>query len=205
MKNLLVTLANNYYLDQVKQVFSSAYFNAGWRGDCLLLAYHIPEDKKEWFKERGIESENISDTDLEWFKERGIKVKKCEPFYDKKIGFSPPVVLAKLYLFAEGFKQWDQIIFLDGDILIRDSIDALTEVNGLGAVRIMSNTRSKFLGQFWNYDAGWIKKMKKKYNLKGPALNSGVLAFSTDIIKPDTLDQFRAIMDEYGNTLAISI
>ena len=31
-KNLLVTLADNNYIDQAKQVFSSVYFNAGWSG-----------------------------------------------------------------------------------------------------------------------------------------------------------------------------
>ena len=58
-KNLFVTLADKNYLDQIKQLFSSIYFNAGWNGDCMLLSHEI------------------ADSDLEWFQSRGILVKKC--------------------------------------------------------------------------------------------------------------------------------
>jgi len=44
-KHLLVTLANENYINQAKQLFSSAYFNGGWDGDYLLLAHEIPENK----------------------------------------------------------------------------------------------------------------------------------------------------------------
>ena len=44
-KNLLVTLADENYIDRAKQLFSSVYFNAGWKGDYMLLAHEIPEEK----------------------------------------------------------------------------------------------------------------------------------------------------------------
>ena len=187
MKNLLITLANKNYVRQAKQLFSSIYFNAGWDGDCMLLAYDIP------------------DPELTWFEERGILVKKCTPFYEGKIGYNPnPVLLIKLSIFAEEFKQWDQIIFLDGDIIVRDSLDYLTTVKGLGAVRIINDYSYNFLGQFWQYDQSFVEKLKKKFDVSRMAFNSGVMAFSTDIIKSDTLDQFRAIIDEYRHTICIA-
>jgi hypothetical protein len=38
-KKLLVTLADEKYIDQAKQLFSSAYWNGGWDGDFMLLSY----------------------------------------------------------------------------------------------------------------------------------------------------------------------
>ena len=59
-KDLLVTLADSNYVDQAKQLFSSVYWNAGWRGDYMLLAY------------------NIAERDLKWFRDKGILVKECK-------------------------------------------------------------------------------------------------------------------------------
>ena len=67
-ENLLVTLADKNYIDQAKQLFSSVYWNAGWKGDYMLLAHEIPEK------------------DLKWFRNKGILIKKCKPLYDKNIG-----------------------------------------------------------------------------------------------------------------------
>jgi len=38
-KSVLVTLADENYIYQAKQLFSSVYFNVGWRGDYMLLAH----------------------------------------------------------------------------------------------------------------------------------------------------------------------
>ena len=59
-KNLLVTLADENYIEQAKQLFSSVYHNSGWKGDYMLLSHEIPESK------------------LKWFRDKGILVKKCE-------------------------------------------------------------------------------------------------------------------------------
>ena len=63
-KHLLVAIADKGYIDQVKQLFSSVYFNAGWKGDYMLMAYEIPEN------------------DLEWFRKKGILVRKCGPLHN---------------------------------------------------------------------------------------------------------------------------
>ena len=53
-KNLLVTLANQDFLPMAKQVLSSAYYNARWQGDYMLLAHEIPDEDLAWFRDKGI-------------------------------------------------------------------------------------------------------------------------------------------------------
>ena len=92
-RNLLVTLADKNYIQQAKQLFSSVYWNAGWKGDYLLLAHEIPEDE------------------LKWFTDKKFLVKKCTPLCDQKTGeFNyPPVIFDKFYLFTPEFKKWNNI------------------------------------------------------------------------------------------------
>jgi hypothetical protein len=52
--SVIVTLADKNYVDQAKQLFSSVYWNAGWKGDYLLLSSGIPEEELKWFRNKGI-------------------------------------------------------------------------------------------------------------------------------------------------------
>src|SRR4030042_4797413 len=130
-KDLLVTLADKNYMNQAKALFSSVDWNAGWKGDYMLLSHDIPEKE------------------LKWFRDKGILVKKCKPLYNKKIGVTevrPPVVASKFYLFTPEFKKWKNIIFLEGDIIVRASLDKLTQLNGFYATDVFD--RSKLYNQF---------------------------------------------------------
>jgi hypothetical protein len=49
--NLLVAIADANHIDQAKQLFSSVYFNAGWKGDYMLMAHEIPEKELLWFRD----------------------------------------------------------------------------------------------------------------------------------------------------------
>src|SRR3989344_202987 len=115
--SVLVTLADEGFVDQAKQLFSGVYWNAGWRGDYLLLAHGIPERK------------------LQWFRDKGILIRKCRPLYKKRIGWAPVNHTSKFYLFTPYFKKWKQVVFLDADIIVRASLDELTKVRGFHAVR----------------------------------------------------------------------
>jgi len=162
-ENLLVTLADKNYIDQAKQLFSSVYWNAGWKGDYMLLAHEIPEK------------------DLKWFRNKGILIKKCKPLYNKRISEreDPPVFLDKFYLFTSEFKKWKHVIYLDADIIVRASLDNLTKVKGFAAVRDelgYSNLKNQII-------KGKRQEIQKKYNLRKKAFNSGVMAFSTDILQ----------------------
>ena len=186
MKNLLVTLADKNYIDQAKQLFSSIYYNSGWQGDCMLLSNDIPEKE------------------LRWFRKRGILIKKCVPFYPEKVGINSITVFSKLYVFSEEFKKWKKIIFLDGDIIVRGSIDDLIKVEGFNAVRIINEDRHIFLHQFMDYDKAWLKRLKERFDVSKNAFNSGVMAFDTNIIKKNILNDFKEIIDEYKKIICIS-
>jgi len=77
----------------------------------------------------------------------------------------------------------------------------LAKVKGLFAVT--DENRFKFFTQFLNskelnkeqFDL--FKQAKKQYNLRSTFFNSGILAFSTDIIEQDTFDKLNKLMKKY--------
>jgi lipopolysaccharide biosynthesis glycosyltransferase len=186
-KNLVVTLGNKPYLDQVKQLFSSLYFNAEWKGDCMLLC------------DRSL---NAEDTD--WFNKRGIRVRPYDPLLPEKIGISHQIAWLKLNIFTPAFREWENIIFLDGDIIVRAPLDELLNLDGLNAVRVMNGERSDLMGQFHNYDENRLKMLTSQFDCPGPALNAGVLAFKSTLIKDDMLENFKKIAYEYKDVIFIS-
>lgn len=172
-KNLIVTLADRNYINQAKQLFSSVYWNAGWKGDYMLLAHDIPEKE------------------LRWFRNKGILIKKCKSLYHKDFGRISRAVLDKFYLFTPEFKKWKNIVFLDGDIIVRASLDELTNINGFAAMpeNILEDQFVKSSQQ--------LIKLKKIYNLKEPRFNAGVMAFSTNIIKKDSFSKLKLLFKKY--------
>ncbi len=178
-KNLLVTLADKNYVEQAKQLFSSVYWNAGWKGDYMLLAYEIPEEK------------------LRWFRNKGILVKKCKPIVKN---ISPKsVILCKFYLFAPAFKKWNNIVYLDTDIIVRASLDNLTKVKGFAAVlddfivwRLINQLKSPS-----KIGSGKIKELKRRYNLFTHAFNAGFFVFNEKIINKSTFPYLKELLKKF--------
>jgi len=168
-KNLLVTIADQNFIDQAKQLFSSVYFNAGWQGDYLLLAC------------------GISDEDLAWFKNKGILV-YSQPFLGNSLlGIKnyPPIVLSKFYLFQEYFKKWQKIIYLDADILVYASLDRLQELAGFNASQINTfRLRDEFIDNRQK-----TKEIRKKYCLWRRPFSTGVLVFDSNLISEKTFEE----------------
>jgi lipopolysaccharide biosynthesis glycosyltransferase len=191
-KDLLVTLADGNYIDQARQLFSSVYWNAAWKGDYMLLAYNIPQK------------------DLRWFRDKGILVRECEPILtesETRIGHAPLTTLSKFYLFTPEFKKWKNVVFLDGDIIVRGSLDSLAEVKGFAAVRILNISRTLLKGQFQDRNRRnkyLFKELKSKCDLNQPAFNSGVMAYSTDIISEDEFHNIKQIFFHFKDILLIS-
>ncbi len=179
--NLLVTLADKNYIKQAKQLFSSVYHNTGWKGDYMLLSHQIPE--------KG----------LSWFKDKGILIKRCQPLpclKDWQNKEYPSCVFDKFYLFQKEFKKWDKIVFLDADIIVRASLEKLTEVKGLSSVCIKNKKLKSF---FKNLNKKEASLLKKRYNLNKPAFNSGVMAFNTNIIRKDSFNKLIDLFKKYKN------
>ena len=175
-RNLLVTLADKNYIPQVKQLFSSVYWNAGWEGDYMLLSHEIPEE------------------DLKWFRDKGILIRECSPLHDGSVKYVfSPVVLDKFYLFTEEFKKWKNIVFLDSDIIVKASLERLTKIKYFGAVRDLYYNR--LATQFYNPQKNQFNNIT--YNFNVPAFNSGVFSFRTDLITPDTFSELDILFKDH--------
>ncbi|MFA5323665.1 MAG: glycosyltransferase, partial [Smithella sp.] len=191
-RDLLVTLADGNYIEQAKQLFSSVYWKAGWKGDYMLLAYNIPE------------------RDLIWFRNKGILVRECEPILTESkntIGHAPLTTLCKFYLFTPEFKKWKNVVFLDGDIIVRGALDTLAEVKGFSAVGILNIFTPLLRGQFNSRNSGnqhLFKELESKCDLRRPAFNSGVMAFCTDIIFADDFQNIKKTFFHFKDILHIS-
>lgn len=165
--NLLVTLADRKYINQAKQLFSSVYWNSGWKGDYMILSHEIP------------------DNELSWFRNKGILIKECTPLNDSSLTYYySPVVLDKFYLFTEEFKKWKNIIFLDSDIIVKGSLEKLTRVKHFAAAQDLYF--NKLSSQF--FDSKQTVFNNVTYDTDKPAFNSGVFAFNTQIITPHTFN-----------------
>ncbi len=173
-KDLLVTLSDSNFIDQAKQLFSSVYFNSGWDGDYMLLAHNIPENK------------------LKWFKDKEILVKECKPLSRNDVFEHSGVILDKLYLFSEEFKQWEHVVFLDSDMIVKASLKPLTKIRKLAAV----NARIKLSEQFFPGN-NLYEELSEKYNLRKKSFNSGLLAFPTNIIKKNTFNELMDLYQQY--------
>lgn len=172
---VLVTLADSTYIDQAKQLFSSAYWNAGWNGDYLLLAHDIDRN------------------DLAWFSERGIRVKECTALSDTGWGTWSPVLLDKFYLFTEPFKEWQNVVFVEADIIIRSSLEELSRVEGFWATSAGDYARVRDL--FHAHEN--TERLASTCALDTPSFNNGVLAFSTDTIREDTFSELVRLFSEH--------
>ena len=175
-QNLLVTLADNSFIEQAKQLFSSTYWNAGWQGDYMLLSHQIPENE------------------LKWFRDKGVLAKKCEPLIDLFTGEYnyPPVVYDKLYLFTPEFKKWKSIVYLDSDIIVKDNIDRLIDIKTFGAIRDCENKKLK--EQFFQ-STRVFKDMQ--IDFKKPSFNSGVMAINTDIITNSLFSELQFLVKNF--------
>lgn len=185
---VLATLADRNYIEPAKQLFASAYFNAGWRGDYLLLAHDIPEDE------------------LRWFTERGILVHRCAPIYDGPRGGRPSVYTSKFYLFTDYFRRWRTVVFTDADATIRASLDELCGLDGFWSIRdvsrwlvtqVVTTASVRTRGLSRPRVRRLIGEVRRRRSLASPAFCAGFFAFSTDLIEDDTFARLNAMMERY--------
>jgi MoaA/NifB/PqqE/SkfB family radical SAM enzyme len=177
-RDLFVTLADRNNIQQAKQLFSSVYWNAGWNGDYMLLSHDIPEKE------------------LEWFTSKGILVKKCDPLPDKNLTKENyPLAFDIFCLFTPEFKKWKNIVFLNGDIIVRASLDSLTKIKGFACPKAFGDK----LGTIFinETDTEQFSVLKKNYDLNVPAFNCGVMAFATEIITDDSYTKMIQLFETY--------
>ncbi len=184
-KNLLIVFGR---LKQAKQLFSSVYWNAGWKGDYMFLTPYSEIPEKE----------------LKWFKDKGILVKKCKPIPNSerlKRGKWPPLIFDRFYVFKPEFKKWRTIILMEEDLIVRASLNELTKIKGFAVVKGYSRLSKLFLerilAKLENTDKKIYDKLRRVYDLNEPSFNIGVMAFNTSVIKKDTFSKLKQLLNEY--------
>ena len=174
-KCALVTLCNEDYILQAKQLFASIYWNARWNGDYVLLTINTPEAKLDWFRHRNVVIFNLNE------------------YIDETIShLMQNVKLYKFFVFHRFFKHWENIIYLDGDIIVRGPLDHLKTVKKFSAVkkqRLAEMIRPAAFPKF-------INPTKRGFN-------SGVMAFNTKLIRPDSLQKLINLYLLYKNDLIL--
>ena len=147
----------------------------------------------------------IPELELQWFRERRILVKEVKPFSDTALGDKtlcyPATVTCKLGLFSEQFKDWNVVVFIDADCIVRYPLDLLAKTKGFTAARdwlrfaIMrcQTTRPEGMGESEYF------QQFKGYSLTATTFNTGVFAFNTQIIDNATQATLRRILHKYGH------
>ena len=180
-RDVLVTLADEAYLDAAKQLFSSAYRNSGWRGDYLFLSNGIAEEK------------------LKWFTDRGIHVYRCEPLVQATYGKWPVSMISFLYLFDVYFKQWRSILYLDSDIIVRASLDGILRYRGVSAAPMLffkKMTLQKTLLPCYQND----EHILGEHSVRHRMFSVGVNCIDTAVITDQTLTELKKFLSY--NTIA---
>ena len=196
-ENLFVTFADKNYIEQAKQLFSSIHHNAGWKGDYMLLAYKIPKNK------------------LKWFRKKGILVKRCKILSKEIEREYKRSIIHALRIFTPEFKKWKKIIFIEGDTIVRASLDELTKIKGFAAVPDVCDYNIEFQFSKEGLERGYysplntkekidreyekiFSQLKKNCNVEEISFNFGVMAFDTSIIKKDTVYKIKKLIKKYG-------
>lgn len=174
MSNVLVTLVDKNFIDQAKQLFSSAYWNGGWQGDFLLLAHEVPESELEWFKEKGILVYPVN-----------------QSVTSARYGRWPSIILGKFFLFTPYFKKWERVVYLDADIIVQGPLAKLTHCEGFTAA---PDRYSRTVAQEFKHPS---PSLQHAYRLSSPAFNSGVLVIETKSIRNETFEDLQRLSERY--------
>jgi hypothetical protein len=174
-RNLLVTIADENYLEPARQLFACVHFDAGWSGDLMLLAHDVPEEKLVPFRERGIRVRPVG----AWHREHPSV-------------YHPTPVLSKFYLFTPEFREWDRVLYLDGDMMFWSSLDRLARVKGLAAISDRTDLAWQFRKRSEQTE-DLYRDLSRRYDLRQEAFNTGLLAYSTDVIREDTLAELQSL------------
>ncbi|TVR77450.1 MAG: hypothetical protein EA412_11150 [Chitinophagaceae bacterium] len=185
-KNALVLLADSHYLEHTKVVFYTAVKFGNWKGDCVLLAYEIDDS-----------------VSLEWFKERDIKIVSVnrETFDFTSIEKEKFVYFAKLYLFHPFWNNYDKLIYLDTDVIVRKDINPLLKYKDFAAAHdcFQYTLIHQFSPPGKPYKDAFINNHFPRKVLRKISFNTGVMVIQS---KKNTIEQYRELINltnSYGS------
>jgi len=184
----VAVLADESYLDKVKQVLYGAHVLGNWPGEYILLT-------------------DVTDpAPLAWFRERGVTV--IQPQLDELFGAEglwsvlwPSTVLAKLWLFHPSMRRWDTVVFLDLDILIRRDIRGLLRYR-----RFAARTETHTLGDQFHLPQDLTvaeaiarrAELERDFDLNSRSFNSGVMVVPTRSNNQDFYDRMIALAERFA-------
>lgn len=169
MSSVLAVACDKSYVSQAKQVFSGAFYRGAWQGDFLLISY------------------GIRDKDLEWFRERNICILPAGYIWSGSQNYPNPVLYSRYFSFKEQIRMcWDNVVFMDADIIVNTDLAPLSAVEGFCAVK---EEYCDFMPDYLNTSPVEVRE-EILFGYQGnDVFNSGVFAFSTKIIKENTFDK----------------
>ncbi|MFA5797702.1 MAG: glycosyltransferase [Candidatus Woesearchaeota archaeon] len=195
-KDAVITLADSHYVEQAKQLFSSIYHNARWKGDYILLTNGLCKEDEQWFITRGVIIEVVE--------EFLTPEEKALLDTEEKLN---PIMFLKFHLFKEKFKRWKNLIYIDGDVVVSRPIDYLSTIKGFHAVRdyaVSYATPLKYQYMERNEKIPIDKKkrqlieeLKEKMDFEKTAFNAGIFALNTDIITEHTFTELVQLTKKY--------
>ncbi len=174
--NALVFLADEKYLDQVKQMVYSARSFGHWEDDIVLLTW--------------------GDVDAQWFEKRGVIVVSVNE-KDFAFGDLPKdqwVYFAKMYLFHPYFTRWKKLIYLDTDMLIRKDIRPLLEFTPFAATDdcFQYPVIHQLSPRYSDWTKSRINQVMSTRDLNAVSFNSGMMVISTELC---TLEYFHQLCE----------
>lgn len=187
----IAVLADSNYTEAVKQVIYSSYVYGNWRGDYVLLAHEVPEEK------------------LGWFKERNIHIVPTRPLIREAVRNNsqgkgknwPDVVYSKLFLLHPDLNRYEKVIFLDADIIVRKDIGKLLSFRGFAARR--ENLGHNLLYQFvpdLEYTGPAhrkaIRQLQQRYRFGKSSFNVGVMVLPTKSNSPEGFRRITQLANE---------
>lgn len=123
----------------------------------------------------------VPEEKLKWFRDKGMEVWSCQPLSGFYYGNWKPVFLSKLYIFDWRIKKWNNVLYLDADCMVRASVKKLGQVKGFKARKIM---------MAFGRQEPVLRFTPKNH------FNTGVLAFSTDVVQHNTLNVLKNSIPE---------
>jgi lipopolysaccharide biosynthesis glycosyltransferase len=183
--SVLVTLANDAYVQYAKQMFGSVHKNGRWDGEYVLLTDGLSPANQQWFENRGIEVWTIPPliSEATW---------STRP--EKRY---PSIITMKYHMFSEQFKRWQNVVFLDADTMVRRPIDRLARVNALSAYHNIA------LKNLFSIKRPFRDMGLQEYSPFRRCFTAGVVAFPTTLCGEETVSRLQALTEKYISSGAL--
>jgi hypothetical protein len=167
--NVIVAVSNKQYIKHTYSLFGNLRNLGNWKGDLAIVL-----------------SEDIDKEDYHILNKNNIQILKCN---DKIYPY-----FAKFFIFHPFFKQWDRILYLDQDHIIRKDVNLL--FNQIGEF-LISKEPFKIKQYFSDNDKECFEDLKRNYNINKDGYISSCMLFESKLINDNTLDNLFKLKTKY--------